>query len=76
MLTSQDLNLLAEVILERKGTQRGQEILFQCPSHEDTNPSASYNTSLQVWKCFSCSEKGTANKLREQLEINFRHPCF
>jgi hypothetical protein len=34
MLTSQDLNLLAEVILERKGTQRGQEILFQCPSHE------------------------------------------
>jgi len=69
MITLQDTHQLEAALIERKGTKRAKEITFQCPSHPDTNPSASYNTELKVWQCFACGAKGSASQLMELLEL-------
>lgn len=51
----------------RGGKMRGSEIIFLCPSHADTNPSASYNTEKHVWVCRVCGSKGGYRSLTEAL---------
>lgn len=51
-------NVLEDLLLDRGGRRRGNEITFCCPSHEDSNPSASYNTEKGLWNCLGCGDKG------------------
>ena len=44
----------------------GNEILFKCPFHDDTNPSASLNTTDLVYNCFVCGG-GTLKYLAKKL---------
>lgn len=37
--------------------QRGKRIWFQCPVHDDTDPSAVV-VEKTGWRCFSCQAKG------------------
>ncbi|WP_327431399.1 CHC2 zinc finger domain-containing protein [Streptomyces sp. NBC_01236] len=37
--------------------------MAHCPLHEDDNPSFSWNTDRQVWKCHSCGEGGDSYTL-------------
>lgn len=48
-----------------------EEILFKCPFHDDTNPSASYNVTDRVYNCFVCgggSLRSLAKDLGFELE--------
>ena len=51
------MTTLAEALAFGQGVERP----FLCPSHEDTNASASVNVALGVWYCFSCQSHGTLN---------------
>ena len=44
----------------------GNEIQFRCPFHDDTNPSASFNTTDLVYNCFVCGG-GSLKYLTKQL---------
>ena len=44
----------------------GDEIQFKCPFHDDTNPSASFNTTDLVYNCFVCGG-GSLKYLTKQL---------
>ena len=44
----------------------GDEIQFKCPFHNDTNPSASFNTTDLVYNCFVCGG-GSLKYLAKQL---------
>ena len=44
----------------------GDEIQFKCPFHNDTNPSASFNTTDLVYNCFVCGG-GSLKYLTKQL---------
>ena len=44
----------------------GNEIQFKCPFHDDTNPSASFNTTDLVYNCFVCGG-GSLKYLTKQL---------
>ena len=44
----------------------GNEIQFRCPFHDDTNPSASFNTTDLVYNCFVCGG-GSLKYLAKQL---------
>ena len=39
--------------------EKGQELLFTCPRHEDRHPSLSINRDKDVWVCNPCNEGGT-----------------
>lgn len=62
---------LEKRLLERSGTQKGNEINFRCPnpSHDDTNPSCFYNVDSGLWHCFSCEAKGHKDDLIELLDL-------
>jgi len=45
-------------VIARGGKQRGNEIRFRCPSHDDAHNSADYNTAKCVWICRACGESG------------------
>lgn len=45
-------------VMARWGKQRGDEIRFRCPSHDDTHNSADYNPNKHVWICRVCGESG------------------
>ena len=45
-------------VMARQGKQRGHEIRFICPAHDDSHPSADYNTAKGVWICRVCGESG------------------
>lgn len=54
-----------DALLKRPGgvRQRGSEYTIRCPlperhSHEDRNPSASFNATLGVWCCHACGASG------------------
>jgi len=49
------MTTLAEALAFGQGIERP----FLCPSHEDTNASASVNVALGVWYCFTCQSHGT-----------------
>ena len=49
------MTTLAEALAFGQGIERP----FLCPSHEDTNASASVNVALGVWYCFTCQAHGT-----------------
>ena len=38
--------------------EKGQELLFTCPRHEDRHPSLSINTDKDVWICNPCTAGG------------------
>lgn len=40
--------------------QKGQELLFRCPRHEDRHPSLSINPNKDVWMCGPCGVGGNA----------------
>lgn len=61
---------LEQTLLARSGKQSGVEISFLCPSHEDTRPSASYNSEKDVWQCFTCKASGTGRNLADLLNVN------
>lgn len=63
-----DLAELENILLARAGKKQGNEIIFQCPMHNDNNPSASYNTEKNVWYCFGCGESGHVQE-REGLAV-------
>ena len=58
---------LEDELMRRGGRRVGVEIKFLCPSHPDTNPSASYNTVKHVWTCRVCREGGGYYSLTEAL---------
>jgi DNA primase len=39
--------------------QTEKEIMFSCPWHEDSTPSASMNINTGIYHCFGCGVKGT-----------------
>lgn len=39
-------------------TKKGRNYFAICPFHDDTNPSLSVSRDLQIFKCFTCNEKG------------------
>jgi hypothetical protein len=49
------MTTLAEALAFGQGIERP----FLCPSHEDTNASASVNVALGVWYCYTCQSHGT-----------------
>ena len=51
------MTTLAEALAFGQGVERP----FLCPSHDDTNASASVNVALGVWFCFVCQSHGTLN---------------
>jgi Toprim-like len=51
------MTTLAEALAFGQGIERP----FLCPSHEDTNASASVNVALGVWYCYTCHSSGTLN---------------
>lgn len=46
---------LDEALLNGRGTERP----FNCPTHDDSNASASVNVEKGVWVCFACLAHGT-----------------
>lgn len=39
--------------------REGQELLWQCPNHDDAHPSFRINAQKNVFACFPCDVKGT-----------------
>lgn len=60
---------LEQTLLARGGTRRGDEIRFQCPFHDDENPSAQFNVVKQVFLCFACKTKGRWRRLAVKLRL-------
>ena len=48
--------------------QKGNELQFCCPFHDDRNPSASLNIELGIYNCFSCGARGTLVDFIAQME--------
>lgn len=42
----------------RDARERGGELLFQCPCHDDTRPSARYHPGKRAWCCDACDASG------------------
>lgn len=55
--------------MEIKGIEINEN-KFLCPSHDDTNPSASLNPSseFKTWKCFTCGAGGSIYEMLSALE--------
>lgn len=60
---------LEAALLKRGGNRWGKEIQFLCPSHDDHNPSASYNVEKHVWNCHGCSARGGWMDLCKKLGL-------
>ena len=60
---------LEQAVMTRAGKQEGKEIKFLCPAHDDTNPSAFYNTEKKVWHCKACGASGGYIDLAKHLDI-------
>ena len=59
MTTTADLKAQVQAgVMARGGKQRGNEIDFRCPAHDDDHASANYNVKKAVWHCFGCGESG------------------
>jgi putative DNA primase/helicase len=61
-------------VMARQGKQQGHEIRFQCPVHDDSHPSADYNTEKAVWICRVCGESGNYWHLGQLLGIINNEP--
>lgn len=59
-----------ELLVARKGRQRGDEIKYCCAEHEDHNPSASFNVESGVYTCFACGAAGNAKRLAELIGVS------
>ena len=58
------------LIANRQGiVKSASEINFLCPSHDDHNPSANYNTEKKAWNCFACGDNGGFVDLQKKLGI-------
>ena len=51
----------------RRG-QGGRKLWWNCPFHEDKNPSFCIEPGKAWWKCFGCGESGDAATLVMRLE--------
>jgi len=54
---------LVEDVLGHPVPERGENAMVRCPLHEDRRPSLSINLNTGLWLCFSCTEKGSLQKL-------------
>jgi CHC2 zinc finger/Toprim-like len=50
----------------RRG-ERGRRLWWNCPFHQDANPSFAVDPRRQSWRCFGCSEHGDAASLAMRL---------
>ena len=48
-------------------SEKGVELLINCPFHNESNPSFGINTDKEVFHCFSCREAGGLDKLIAKL---------
>ncbi|MFO1519817.1 MAG: CHC2 zinc finger domain-containing protein [bacterium] len=62
------INTLEIWIENREGAQKGKEIFFLCPFHNDHNPSCRWNPEKEVWYCDPCGKGGGWRELYEKLE--------
>lgn len=70
-----DLTAAIESALQsRKARRRGDEVDFLCISHEETNPSASWNRKMGVWHCMQCGAGGHNTDLAKRLGIHVETP--
>jgi hypothetical protein len=61
-------------VLEAAGApfkQRGRYVMFSCPRHDDTHPSAV--GGQRGWRCFACGTKGGLLELGVALELGDDH---
>lgn len=61
---------LLEDIVGHPLPERGEDVMIRCPLHEDRRPSLSLNLNNGAWLCFSCGQKGGAQKLARICEGN------
>ena len=63
--------IIAEHLIAHRGGHRSgdEEIRYRCIHHDDTNPSASFNTEKGVFSCQGCYTKGHATQLAKDLGI-------
>jgi hypothetical protein len=64
--------LLTEIeaaVWARDGKQKGHDIRFLCPAHDDHNASADWSPSKSAWCCRVCGAKGGAVDLAKRLGI-------
>ena len=62
------VNIEAE-IETRQPVNKGGEIGFICPSHNDSKPSARWNGDKHVWYCDACGDGGGAVDLGKKLGV-------
>lgn len=65
---------IEEAILSRNGQDKGDEIYFLCPTHDDHNPSARWNSQKQAWFCDVCGVGGGYVDLASNLGIFTKSP--
>ena len=56
-------------IENRQPVNKGGEIAFICPSHNDSKPSARWNGDKHVWYCDACGDGGGAVDLGKKLGV-------
>ena len=61
-----------ELIAHYQGRLVRNELWFQCVSHEDQNPSASWNSEKGCWHCFVCGAGGGWKDLMSRLGLSFQ----
>lgn len=54
---------------DRRGKKRADEIDFLCVSHEEQNPSASWNRRKGTWHCMKCGDGGSSIDLAKKLGL-------
>jgi archaellum biogenesis ATPase FlaH len=57
-----------------KTKERGDVVDFQCPRHEDTNPSAWLGE--HAWGCYSCGFTESLHTLGEELGVKAPESCY
>lgn len=62
--------VVAELLPRVDQSASGKELFFNCPAHDDANPSASMNRTNGTWKCHaaSCGAKGNLFTLAANVE--------
>jgi hypothetical protein len=66
---AEQLSALEQELAARGGRERGDEITFRCPKHDDEHPSATYNRSKRVWYCHVCGAGGGFVDLAKLLGV-------
>ena len=61
------INLLLSRLHRVSEVGNGDNIIAQCPFHDDNNPSFSLNTKTGAFICFSCGARGEIHKLARRL---------